>query len=170
MMKIRTMIAAFALLLAAGTAQAQMKIGFVDVNKIVTQLPEYTTINGQLQGLQQRFVDTLRAYQSNWQSRFEDYQRRQSMLNPEARQTEEQTLGAMRDSIQAYQIARLGNEGTLAQVQAQLLAPLRDKIKGAVERVAREQKLNGVMTVEAMVYYDKSLDITYKVLEALNRD
>jgi len=166
--RITAMLLAFGLLCTASAAHAQ-KFGFVDGNKIISQLPEFQTISTQIQALTQRFSDTLRALQSNLQTRVEDYQRRQAMLTPDARQKEEQSLVGMRDTVQAYQNARFGNEGTLAQVQAQLLAPLRDKVKAAVEKVARDEKMSGVMSTEMMVYYDPKLDITFKVLDIINR-
>lgn len=167
-LRITAALLALCLVCAGSTARAQ-KFGFVDGNKIISQLPEFKQINSQLEALGQRFSDTLRTMQANLQSRLDDYQRRQTMLTPDAKQKEEQTLRAMNDTVQAYQTARFGNEGTMAQLQAQYLGPIRDKVKAAVEKVARDEKMNGVMSVEMMVYYDAKLDITYKVLDALSR-
>jgi Skp family chaperone for outer membrane proteins len=53
------------------------------------------------------------------------------------------------------------------QVQGQILQPIRDRIIKAIEAVAIQQKLTGVMENTTFLYVDKSVDITYDVLKQL---
>lgn len=150
-------------------ATSQVKLGVVDLEKIVTQLPEYKTIESKLRGVRQKIEDTLRMIQSTFQTRLENYQKQQSLMSAESKAQEEVELGKLRDQYLAYEQDRLGATGELARVQDSLIAPLRERVGAAIEQVAREQKLSAVMNKLYMAYVDPKLDITYKVLDYLNR-
>lgn len=164
-------IALIGLLLSISSerANAQIKLGVVDLEKIVTQMPEYKTIESKLRGVRQRFEDTLRMIQSTFQTRLENYQKQQALMSQEARAKEEAELGQLRDQYLMYEQERLGNAGEYARIQDSLVAPLRERVAAAIEQVAREQKLSAVMNKALLVFADPKLDITYKVLDFLNR-
>lgn len=159
----------FALLVMSPTMQAQVKIGVVDFETIFRQLPEAKTIENRLRGLRQSIEDTLRNGQAALQARFETYQKQQALMSAEARQKEEAELVQLREQLVAYQQDRLGQQGALAQVQDSLLAPVRERVRSAIERVAKEEKLGAVMDKSIVAYFDPKLDITFKVLDYLNR-
>jgi len=157
------------ILLGANAATAQVKLGIVDVEKIVQQLPEFKGIEAKLRGLRQSYEDTLRAIQASFQTRLENYQKQQSLMTAEARQKEEADLNQIRDQFLSYQQERLGSTGSLAQVQDSLVAPVRERVRTAIERVARDEKLSAVIDKGYLVYAEPKLDITFKVLDYLNR-
>lgn len=157
------------LLSVSTTASAQVKIGFVDFEVILQQMPEFKAVEQRLRTVQQSYSDTLRAMETEFQTKLESYQKQRELMNPATRAQEEATLGALRDQVLQYQQAHLGQQGTLYQMQAQLVQPIREKIVVAVDKVAKEQKLSAVMEKGLLVYYDKKMDITYKVMEILNR-
>jgi outer membrane protein len=156
------------LVIGTGSAAAQVKIGFVDTDVILQQMKEYKQVEQRLRGLQASYEDTLRVMQTDFQTKLESYQKQRELMNPATRAQEEANLGALRDQIVGYQQANLGQQGTLFQLQAQLVQPIREKVRSAVERVAKDQKLSAVMETGLMIYYDKKMDITYKVMESLN--
>ena len=156
------------LFLASNTASAQVKLGFVDTETILQQMPEFKQIEQRLRGLQQSCEDTIRTMQTDFQGRLENYQKQRELMNPATRAQEESTLGNLRDQIIAYQQTHLGQQGTLFQLQAQLVQPIREKVRSAIEKVAKDQKLSAVMENQFLIYYDKKMDITYKVMELLS--
>lgn len=156
-------------ILLAESASAQSKIGFVDTEKIVQSLPEFKNIDVKLRTLRQSYEDTLRMIQTTYQARVDTYQKQQTLMSPEARQKEENELNSMREQFLQFQQERLGAQGTLAQVQEQLLSPIRDKVRAAIEKVAKEEKYSGVMDKGMCVYLDTKYEITFKVLDYINR-
>ncbi|MGZ8510012.1 MAG: OmpH family outer membrane protein [Chitinophagaceae bacterium] len=50
-----------------------------------------------------------------------------------------------------------------------MLLPVNEKVRAAIEKVAKDEKLSAVMETGMMVYYDKKLDITFNVLAYLRR-
>ncbi len=154
---------------AGGFAQAQTKIGFVNVEKIIGQLPEIKEIDQKLNTVAQSFQDTLKAIEANYKAKLEAYQRQQGMMTPEAKAKEEEALRAMETQYTQYQQDRLGQKGVLAQMQAQMMQPIREKVRTAIEKIAKDEKLSGVMDESTFLYVDTKLDITFKVLDFMRR-
>lgn len=172
---IRSLVGAAAIafvVLAAGGAEARaqnVKIGFVDFDEIISKLPEFKTIEGQLQSLQTAYQDTLRQIQTNYQTLLDAYQKQQALMNAETKAAEEQKIVGVREQFLKFQQERLGQGGTFFQIQAQLLQPVRDKVRAAIERVAKSEKLTLVLETNSTVYFDEKSDITFKVLDNLKR-
>ncbi len=162
-------LAVLTLFAVMGSAQAQVKLGFVNTETIVQQMPEFKDIDAKLRTLQSAFTDTLRAMEINYKTRLEAYQKQSTMMTADAKAKEEEQIKGIVDQYQQYQQDRLGPQGKLAQRQAELIQPIRDKVRMAIEKVAKDEKLSGVMENSVMIYFDQKLDITYKVLDNLRR-
>jgi outer membrane protein len=162
-------IAFVALTASAGAQTAPIKLGFIDTEVIVQQLPEFKDIDAQLKKEQGRYEDSLKAMQADFQSKAESYQKQQGLMNAETKAQEEAKLNAIRDRYAQFQQEALGPQGALAQLRVKLIQPVQEKVKSAIERVAKDDKLSAVMETGTMAYYDKKLDITYKVLDYLHR-
>jgi outer membrane protein len=155
--------------LHAQGAAAAMKLGFVNSEEIVQQLPDFKNVEAQLKSAQKTYEDTLRAMQVEFQTRYDAYQKQQSLMNAETKAQEETRLNALRERFAAYQQATLGQGGAYQQLQVQLLQPIKEKVAAAVEKVAKDEKMSAVMETGLTIYYDKKLDITFKVLDYLRR-
>jgi outer membrane protein len=164
-------IVVFATLLIAGSADlqaqgsAQQKFGFVDFQKILQEMPEFKQVEQKLTARRKAIQDTLAAMENDFRTRVSDYQRQRELMQPEARQTQETQLETMRQQILQYQETQ-SNE--LSKAQDEMVAPIRDKISAAVEKVAKQQGLTAVLDNSIPFYYDKKYDITFKVLDMLN--
>ncbi len=171
-MKAFARLGLFAVLLCVGgfsTAVSQVKMGFVDTDVIIQQMPEFKDIENRLKVLQESYVDTLRAMEANYKAKVETYQRQQAMLNAEAKAVEENQIKAIGEQYLQFQQDRLGPQGKLAQYQSQLLDPIKVKVKNAIEKVSKDEKLTAVMDKAMLIYFDAKLDITFKVLDYLRR-
>ncbi len=151
------------------SADAQTKLGFVDFDVIIQQMPEFKQIEAQLKDLQKQYEDTLKGIQTTFQERADAYQKQQSLMNPETRAKEEANLNAIREQFAQTQQMYFGQQGLFAQTQAKLLQPLKEQVRKAIEQVAKDEKLTAVVEAGVVVYYDKKLEITYKVLDNLRR-
>src|SRR5688572_20185244 len=88
----------------AVSAHAQnVKVGFVDFDEIIGKLPEFKTIEGQLQTLQMSYQDTLRLIQNDYQTKLDAYQKQQALMNAETKAAEEQKIVAVREQFLKFQ-------------------------------------------------------------------
>jgi outer membrane protein len=163
------MLAAGAIVPTTARAQSAVKVGIVNFDEIISKLPEFKQIEGDLQTLQGRYMDTLRAMQTELQGMADAYQKQQALMSAETKATEEQKIMGYRDRLLQFQQERLGQGGMFAQQQAQMLQPVREKVRGAIERVAKSEKITLVLESTSTIYFDEKSDITFKVLDYLKR-
>lgn len=160
----------FAQKAASGASSGGVKIGVVDSQKIVAQLPEAKEAQEKLQESGKKYRDTLEIIQKDYVQALESYDKQKGMMSADAKTKEEDRLKAIQERFLRYREEKLGNQGELAQLQEELLAPIRKRVQAAIKEVAKGEKLSAVMETPAFVYFDEELDITFSVLDKLKRN
>lgn len=154
----------------AGGAHAQsQKIGYVISPKIFQELPEALEAQKRLDDLQKPLQDTLSAMAQDIQGRIDEYQKKEGMMNDAARRTAQQEIQELQRKATEFADAKRRD---LADQQEKILNPVREKIKKAIEAVAKEEKYGFVFDkneTQTLIYGDASHDLTFKVLDKLKR-
>ena len=125
--------------------QAQ-KFGYVNTNFILNKMPEYAEAKAEIDKLSQ-----------GWQEEIQGMQRMNTIKKKE-------------DYLKEYQKKVFGFEGLFFLKKKELIKPVQDKVYEAVEKVAREHKLQIVFDKSGelvMIYTDPIHDYTDYVLEEL---
>ena len=163
------MVLGAALVAPSVRAQGQ-KIGYVISPKIFQELPEALDAQKRLEALEKPLQDTLATLAQDIQTRIEEYQKKETMMNDAARRTEQQEIQEMQR--RASDFAELKRRELVDQ-QEKILNPIREKIKKAIEAIAREEKYSFVFDkndqIQVLIYGDASHDLTFKVLDRLKR-
>ncbi len=155
---------------APAGASGAFKIGVVDSQKIVGQLPEAKEAQEKLQETGKKYRDTLETIQKDYLQALEGYDKQKAMMAADAKSKEEERLKAIQERFMRYREEKMGNQGELAAFQEELLAPIRKRVQAAIKEVAKAEKLSAVMETPAFVYFDEELDITFRVLDKLKRN
>lgn len=177
---------AFVIILLAltGVVNAQgVKVGFVDSEVILKQLPESQKVLAELEGLKKVYIDTiqgkekeLKANAESFKTRYEEAQKMvesgQVKSEAELKKLNEEMQGlqkALQEQDDALTIYRQKVQEELVQKQNELFKPIKEKITKAIENVAKEMKINFVFDKAdgTLIYGDKEYDITFKVLDKL---
>lgn len=162
---------------------AQLKIGFVDKDGIIKQMPDYSKVEDEYKAFAKLYSDTLQVKESELKTKAEAFKKRyeeaQKMVesgqvkgDAEIKKLSDEIadlqkeLQTLDDALTLYK-QKAQNE--LLKKQQDLLKPLIDKMTATIEIVAKEMKINFVFnkTDEVMIYGDKEFDITFKVLDKL---
>jgi outer membrane protein len=153
-------------------AQSQ-KIGYVNSSKIFQELPAAQDAQRRIDAMSKPIQDSLQAMQTELQARYEDYQKREALLNDAAKKAEQQKLIDAERRMNEYRVQKLGNDGDLARATEKLLAPLRERIKAAITAIAKEEKYGFIFdktdAIQILLYGDPAHDVTFKVIDRLNR-
>lgn len=164
------------ILLTAGlsvNAQAQtFRVGYTDHELIIANMAEYRTVQEQLQEEYQSSQSALQALMQEYQGKVDRYQKQQALLSDERRQQREQELVQAQQDIQ--QKAQL-SEQQLAEREAELLAPIFERVDAAIKEVAKANQLDLVLRSQAgpmqpIILYvneDTVVDITPDVARKL---
>jgi outer membrane protein len=172
---IRT-ISLTAALLVAGTfiaaAQGQ-RIGYVNSAKIFQEFPAAKDAQKKIDAIRKPMQDSLEAMQRDLQSRYEEYQRKEALYNDATKKAEQQKLIDQERVVNEYRQNKFGQDGDFATETEKILNPVREKIKSAISVVAKEERYNFVFDktdqIQILLYGDPKDDITYKVIDKLNR-
>lgn len=167
---IRTVILAAAVaVIGYSQADAQVKVGVVNSETIIEQMPEFKAIDAQVKALQKAYQDTMQMAKTQFDQQVQQFQQQQGVMDAAAKAKEEERLLGLQQQILGYQEAHLGAQGTVARKQAELVIPVRERVIAAIKAVAQKEKLDAVMEQGGFLYVDTKLDITFKVLDYLRR-
>jgi outer membrane protein len=129
------------MLFVGNFAKAQSKIGYVNFDDIVRALPEFKTVQSQIEIYQKQFVDQLTAMNTEYTAKGQAYQKSLATMTDAAKTAAQAELADIQKRMQDLQ--------TSAQQQVdaktnELFKPLSDKAKAAVSDVAKEKGYNYV--------------------------
>lgn len=160
----------FTLLIVPSIAFAQLKIGYIDSNAIMDQLPDVQDARQRLDALIQEWQTELNRLESEWKSKYDDYEKRKLIMSEQTRAETESELVKLENQIAEYREKKFGTNGELFQKQDELMKPVQNKVFNAIKEVAQEEDLDFVFdrSGDIMILYAKEkYDITAKVLAKL---
>ena len=160
------------LFVASSTALGQLKVGYMNSQEVLSQMPERSSVQQQLNSFIKQKRSELQQRTAAFQDSVAAYQQNQSSMSQSQIKQREQELTEMENSMRQFQ------QSIQQQIQrrrSSLLQPLYDRMNQAISTVAEEQGLDFVLNEatsrgEQVIYYSESerLDITDEVLEQIN--
>ncbi|HOV99641.1 MAG TPA: OmpH family outer membrane protein [Bacteroidota bacterium] len=154
--------------------QPPLRIAFVNSEKILAELPEAQQIRVELESRVKLYQDSLEQMGRAFQEQYDNYQKKQALMDPKAKSDLEKSLQDMQLQIREFQYQKFDTrEGEIAQLREQLFAPVQDKVLNAIAQVAKEDGfayvLDKMENATIVLYADQKYDITYKVIDRLKR-
>ena len=163
---------AFLILGFSSIAQKTQKIGFVDLEYILENIPEYmeaqTKINAKAVSWQndieqqKKEIETLRAELNN----------EKALLTKALIEEKEEDIQIKELDLKNLQIAHFGTNGDLFFLRQQLVKPVQDIVYNAIQDIATKRKYDFVMDKSSsllMLFTNKEFDISELVLNSITR-
>jgi len=125
--------------LAAGTAQAQHKVGYIDSDYILNNMPDYATIQQQLDRMAQTWQTELDEAKAELDDKFREYQARELLYTNEERQRRRQEILQEEEDLERLRVKYFGPEGDIFLQQEQLMRPVQERILQAINTVATSE-------------------------------
>jgi outer membrane protein len=149
---------------------SQVKVGYVDSETIMKQLPEAQEARRKIDALVQQWQAELQKMKDEWKSKYDEYERRKLILTDEARAQMERELSELDRRIAEFQMQKFGPDGELYRKQDELIKPVQSKIFNAIKEVALEEGFDFVFDKSGeilLLYANEKYDLTQKVLNKL---
>ena len=162
----RILISLVALLACIGTLSAQ-KIGYINTEEILNEIPDYVEAQNQLNALSDKYRATIDAELEKIERLYQNYQSNRNTMNATQRQNFENEIISKERVVQEKQKIYFGEDGIMAKKAEELLSPIRNEVDKAIEEVA---KLGGydlivdLAALQGVVYKNENLDLTRFVL------
>ncbi|MDH5710127.1 MAG: OmpH family outer membrane protein [Gammaproteobacteria bacterium] len=162
----KIIIATLLTLTAANAIAADLKIGFVSVEKLLTEAPQVEAVNTAMLDRFGGKKKELEDMQKELQAMQEDYKRNELVMTEDKlKELQGQLIGKMQLFKQ--------KEATLAQevntMRSQELAVLQKSVRDIINDIAKREHYDLVLS-EGVVFASESLDITSTVLDQMKKD
>lgn len=129
-------LVAVCMVLIGNFANAQTKIGYINTNELIPQMPEYKTVNTTIDVFKKTYVDALQGLGKELQDKGADYQAKQATMTEAVRAMKQSELADIQKRAQDYQAKA---QQDVEQKGNELMKPLIDKVHTAIEAVAKEK-------------------------------
>ncbi len=117
----------------ANQANAQQKIGYVDSDYILEQVPEFATIQQNIDRQAKEWEAELEDAQQKVDDMFREYQARELLYTKEERQRKQEEIVRAEEEAERLRMRYFGPEGELFVQQDNLMRPLQEKLMKAIE-------------------------------------
>lgn len=158
------------LLARAFPAAAQEKLGYVDFQYIISQLQSTQDVQAELQRLSQEWSTRLDQMKDSIDLLQKDLETMSLTLTKTTRDMLEKNIREGHQKAAAYQEQKFSPvSGELYKKQQELLQPIIDKVKKAIDNVRLREKYAVVFDISAgnPVSIDKKFDLTSDVIDEL---
>ena len=159
------------LALLPSVTEAELKIGYIDSQALMEQLPEFREAQQSLMQLKQDYENQAQDRDVKLRKMQEDF-KRQELLLSEARKAEMQA--EFEEKVQQLQLftqEKLGPEGELMRKNIELMEPIFKRINDAIKLLAEESGYDYVLDSAAqsasLVYANEKYDLTETLIEAM---
>ena len=174
MREVRSLAVALACLLFSSAVGAELKLAYIDSEVLRQELPEFKSVERQVQRLMQQFEQEATERQSKLLRLQEDF-RKQELLMSEARKAEMQVqFEESQRQLQEFVQQKFGPNGELFRKNVELSSPILERINAAIESIAKEDGYDFIFDVAnsgAIVYVDPDgYNVTTKLLEFLEKE
>ena len=153
--------------------EAPQKIGYVDSQVILTQLPEAIKAQGDLDALTNKWTAQLDSMQKDLQQSYENYQKQANTMTDAKKTAAQQDLVEKQQTMQNFQKDKFAQQtGEIYKKNEEIFAPIKKKIFKAIEEIAKKEGMKFVFDKAGdvvLLYADPGFDITYQVLDILKR-
>ena len=149
---------------------SQPKIGYVDSDTIMKQLPEAQDAQKKLDAIIKDWQEELSKMERDWKTKYDDYDKRKLILSDQKRAEIEKELVTLENQTSKYRQDKFGVKGELFQKQEELMKPVQNRIFTAIQDVAKEDDYDFIFDRSGdiiFLYAKEEYDVTQRVIDKL---
>jgi outer membrane protein len=152
---------------------AQLKIGYVDSDTIMDNVPDVQDARQKLDAFIRDWQAELKKLEADYKTKSDDFEKRSLIMTDQTRAEAKKELTDLEKSISDFRDKKFGPNGELFQKQDELMKPLQNKIFNVIQEIANEEDLDFVFdrSGDIMLLYAKAeYDLTAQVIEKLKME
>lgn len=165
-------------LLSLFSVQAQQRVdgarvGYIDMEYILENVPAYQEANTQLEAKAQRWKNEIQKKQATIDQMKKNLSAERVLLTKELIDEREEEIEILEEELQKFQQDRFGPYGSLMVQRQNMAKPIQDQVLNAVQDIAQKKRYDFVFDKSAdvvMLFSSKKFDISDQVLRIINRD
>ena len=172
MTRFRLLFVALSLALTgiANPAGAELKMGYIDSQKILEQYKPYQDALREYSRYEDELQREMSTKQNDLAKMIDTFERQSLLLSDKRKQEEQQAIEKKQQELQRFVQDATSPQGSLARKTAELSEPIIQTVNAIVKQVAEDEGFDFVLNSTALAYAKEAHDLTDKVLEALAKD
>jgi len=149
MKHLKTLLFATALFIGATSfTTAQNKIAHISTQELIKAMPEYLTAQAEIEKLGKTYEATIQGSLKELETKLQQYNAEAEAQTQEENQKRMQEVEAMKQSLSQYQQQA---QKDLQEKEFNLLKPITEKAKTAIEKVAAAQGIEYVLEAGGLI-------------------
>ena len=152
--------------------QRGIKIGYIDTEYILENLPEYNQISKRLEEKAGDWKKEIEERSRKIDQKKESLKSERILLTSEMIEEIEEEILFDEEELSEYQQKRFGPRGDLIIQKQQLIQPIQDQIFNAIRELAKSRNYDFIFDKSAdivMLYSDKRYDVSDQILRTISR-
>jgi Skp family chaperone for outer membrane proteins len=165
----------FLLLSFIWSANAQtrgIKIGYIDMEYILQNVPDYTEANNQLEQKAQKWKQEIEAKKTAVNKLKDALKTEKVLLTKELIEEREEEIRFQETELSDFQQKKFGPNGEFVVQKAVLVKPIQDQVFNAVQDIAEARKYDFILDKSSdltLLFAAKRHDVSSQVLRAITR-
>ena len=158
------------ILLATTAFSFGQKIGFVDSEYILKNIPEYADAQKRLDDIAAGWQKEIDDKYAEIDKLYKSYQAEQVLLTEEMKQQRQKDIQDKEKAAKDLQKQKFGYQGELFQKRQELIQPIQDKVYDAIQKIATTKSFDFVLDKSSgsvVLYANSKNNISDQVLQAL---
>lgn len=154
-------------LLVTSIMSAQSKVGTIDIDHILSQMPQFTSVQSELKTYGESLDNQLKEKMAGYQSKLEEYNASVDSFSETQVEEKQSEIFNLEEEITKF---RQNGIQLMRIKEDELKRPLYQKIAEAMDVIAKEQQFTQIFNTGQdgnLVYLDPAFDITDAVMEQL---
>ena len=152
--------------------QRGIKIGYIDTEYILENLPEYNQISKRLEEKAGDWKKEIEERSRKIDQKKESLKSERILLTSEMIEEIEEEILIDEEELSEYQQKRFGPRGDLIIQKQQLIQPIQDQIFNAIRELAKSRNYDFIFDKSAdivMLYSNKRYDVSDQILRTISR-
>ncbi|MBS3737634.1 OmpH family outer membrane protein [Mesohalobacter halotolerans] len=152
--------------------QRGLSIGYIDMEYILDNIPEYRQASQMLEQKIQDWKGEIAIKQTEIDNLKEQLENERPLLTPELIEEKEDEIAYLQEQLLKYQEAKFGASGEFIVQKRQLIQPIEDQVFNAVQEIGRVRNYDFIFENSAealMLFSAERHDISDRVLKMINR-
>ena len=153
-------------------AQRGVRIGYIDMDYILDNVPEYRQASQMLDQRIQQWKSEIALQQAKIDNLKEQLENERPLLTPELIEEKEEEINYLQEQIFNYQDQKFGASGEFIVQKRQLIQPIEDQVFNAIQEIGKVRDYDFIFenSSEALLLYSaKRHDISDRILQLINR-
>ncbi len=149
---------------------AQLKIGYVDSEAIINQLPDAQDAQKSIDVQIDKWEKEIKKLEQKWKDKYDDYERRKLIMSKQKKAEMEKELISLEQDAANFKQDKFGANGKLFKLQEELMKPIQNQVFNAIDEVAKEEDFDFIFDRSGdliFLYAKEKYDVTPQVLSKL---